>query len=189
MTPTCILPARLAKFTGTGGIMRIPGRLRITWQDDSTLRIETDAGRQARLIRFNEQQAVRGAPTLQGNSIGSWQLRDDGAPVLRGPGSPGVGKKGSMKVVTTNLRAGYLRKNGIPYSENASVTEYFNRHDDFGSAWFTVTTVVDDPKYLLSPSVTTTHFKRETDQSKWNPQPCETMPPTLERAPKIPFPG
>jgi hypothetical protein len=37
---------------------------------------------------------------------------------------------------------------------------------------------LEDSRYLISPFVTTTHFKRERDGSKWNPQPCETLPPT-----------
>src|SRR5947208_3632119 len=37
---------------GAPAIMRIPGRLHVTWQDDSTLKIETDAGTQPRLLRF-----------------------------------------------------------------------------------------------------------------------------------------
>jgi hypothetical protein len=36
--------------------------------------------------------------------------------------------------------------------------------------------VLDEPTYLVSPFVTTTHFKREPDGSKWNPTPCETLP-------------
>ena len=171
---------------GAGGLMRIPGRLHITWQGDQTLRIDTDAGRQTRLIHVGAASA-RGEPALQGYSVGRWQLRNDGAPVLdeetpagrgrsgRGAAAPG---KGSLKVVTTGMRAGYFRKNGLPYSEQAVLTEYFDRHDDFGAAWFTVLSVLEDPKYLISPFVTTTHFKREPDGSKWNPQPCETLPPT-----------
>src|SRR5580704_14745415 len=34
------------------GVMRLPGRLRISWQDDSTLKIETDAGTQTRVFHF-----------------------------------------------------------------------------------------------------------------------------------------
>ena len=34
---------------------------------------------------------------------------------------------GSMKVVTTQMRPGYLRRNGVPYSANAVMTEYFDR--------------------------------------------------------------
>ena len=81
---------------------------------------------------------------------------------------------GSLKVVTTNLRAGYLRRNGVPYSEDASVTEYFDRLTAYGTDWLTVLTIVDDPRYLNQPFITSTHFKREPDASKWAPAPCET---------------
>jgi hypothetical protein len=177
------------KAYGAAGLMRIPTRLRIGWQDDMTLKIESDAGRQTRLVRFyNGPVAPRptGPPSLQGFSLGTWQLRNTGAPLLgppaggRGPGT-GPRPKGSLKVVTTNLLAGYTRKNGVPYSEHTVLTEYFDRHEDFGSEWFTVLTIVDDPTYYVSPFVTTTHFEREADASKWNPQPCETMPPTVNR--------
>jgi hypothetical protein len=174
------------KAFGAGGIMRIPGRIHITWQDDSTLRMEFDAGRQTRLVHFGA--APRGEPTLQGYSTGRWQLRNDGAPILdeeavvaRGRGRGAAVQKGSLKVMTAGLRAGYFRKNGLPYGETATLTEYFDRHDDFGSQWFTVLTVLEDPRYLISPFVTTTHFKKEPDGSKWNPQPCETLPPTTKR--------
>src|SRR4030095_7727537 len=40
------------KSYGAGAIMTVPGRLHITWQDANTLRIDTDAGTQARLFRF-----------------------------------------------------------------------------------------------------------------------------------------
>lgn len=173
------------KAFGAAGIMRIPTRLRIGWQDDFTLKIETDAGSQTRLLRFYGPVSPRptGEPSLQGFSVASWQLRNTGTPVLAAPAA-GRGNrapaKGSLKVVTTNLRAGYTRKNGIPYSDRTVLTEYFDRHDDFGSEWFTVMTVVDDPTYYVSPFVTTTHFKREPDGSKWRPQPCETMPPAVD---------
>ena len=75
------------------------------------------------------------------------------------PGSvPTVG--GSLKVVTTRARAGYLRKNGVPYSEDAVLTEYFNRHTGPGDLeWFTVTSVVEDPICLSEPFVTSSSFK------------------------------
>ena len=129
-------------------------------------------------------------PSLQGYSIGMWQMRDDGAPLggaaIQGgpapvPRRPPPTEKGSLKVVTVGLQPGYLRKNGVPYSESTVLTEYFDRHEDFGTQWFTVMTVVDDPKYLVSPFVTTTHFKQERDTSKWSPTACETMPPTADR--------
>ena len=79
-----------------------------------------------------------------------------------------------MTVTTTNLRAGYLRKNGVPYSENAVVTEYFDRFAVDGTEWLTVLTNVEDPQYLTQPFITSTHFKREPDGAKWMPMPCET---------------
>jgi hypothetical protein len=78
-----------------------------------------------------------------------------------------------LKVVTTHLKAGYLRKNGVPYSENAVVTEYFNLlSDPNGGDWFVVTTIVHDPTYLLRDYVTSSNFKKEPDGSKWRPRPC-----------------
>ena len=80
---------------------------------------------------------------------------------------------GSLKVVTTRMKAGYLRKNGVPYSENASVTEFFDRHSEpNGDQWFTVTTIVEDPTYLDEPFVTSSHFKKEPDGAKWRPTAC-----------------
>ena len=80
----------------------------------------------------------------------------------------------SLKVVTTNLRDGWLRKNGVPYSEDATLTEYFERHSDGDAGeWLTVTTIVEDPTYLTQPFITSSTFKKEPDGSKWNPAPCK----------------
>lgn len=77
--------------------------------------------------------------------------------------------------MTTNLQAGWLRKNGVPYSENAVVTEYYDRfRDPTGSEWLVVTTIVNDPTYLQQEFVTSSHFKKEPDGSKWAPAPCKT---------------
>jgi hypothetical protein len=93
-----------------------------------------------------------------------------------------------LKVVTTNLRPGYLRKNGVPYSQDAVVTEYLDRLSAFGSDYLQVVTVVVDPKYLTGPFVVSNQFKREPDGSKWRPTPCSTDPPvgTLQRSPFVP---
>src|SRR5690349_7317495 len=40
------------KSYGAPAIMRVPGRLHITWQDDNTLKIDTDSGMQTRLFHF-----------------------------------------------------------------------------------------------------------------------------------------
>jgi hypothetical protein len=170
------------KAFGAGGIMRLPGRLRISWQDANTLKIETDAGTQTRLFNFPASGAKPGARSLQGHSAAAWE---SGAPAGGGGGGTfgafGAGAGGGLRVVTTQLTPGYLRKNGVPYGQNAVITEYFDRHSDFGDEWFTVTTVVEDPQYLTQPFITSTHFKKEPDGSKWDPTACQTDPPRIDK--------
>ena len=160
---------------GVGNIMRVAGRVHVTWQDEETLKIESDAGTQTRLLHFAEaSQPPAGDLGWQGFSLARWQLAGPqrrGGPAGRGRGAPPKG--GTLKVVTTHMKAGYLRKNGVPYSENATVTEYFDRHSEpNGDQWFTVTTVVDDPTYLDDAFITSSSFKKEPDGAKWHPTPC-----------------
>jgi hypothetical protein len=150
---------------GAAGVMRLPGRLHITWENDNTLRIDTDAGTQTRLFHFGAATPPAGDPSWQGNSVAEWELA---APA--GRGSP---RTGDLKVITTNLKPGYLRKNGVPYSANAVVTEYYDEHTaDDGNVWLVVTTEVKDSQYLSQSFVTSTHFKKQADADGWNPQPC-----------------
>ncbi len=160
---------------GAAGIMRVPGRLRISWADDNTLKIETDAGTQTRLIHFGVSQPPPAEPqSWQGYSIGLWELGAGARGGGRGGGPAPAGPAwGPLKVVTTHLKMGYLRPNGFPYSENAVVTEYFDRHSDFGAEWFTVTTTVDDPTFLTQNFLTSSSFRREPNGSKFSPGPCE----------------
>lgn len=138
---------------GAPNLMRMPTRLRITWDDAATLRIETDHGMQTRLLRFDEGIARSPMPSRQGDSQAIW----DGQ---------------SLKVVTRNLLPGYLRRNGVPYSENAVLTEFFDRHAAYGEEWLTVTTIVNDPAYLRQEFITSSSFKRLQDNAKWNPVAC-----------------
>jgi hypothetical protein len=172
---------------GAAAIMRQPLRVQISWQDDRTLKLDTDSGQQTRVFRFAASTAAPNTTTAippsektwQGVSMAEWVKQ----PQTRGLGFGGrggvVANGGSLKVVTTHMRAGYLRKNGVPYSEHAVLTEYFNRHSGPGDLeWFTVTSVVEDPTYLTQPFITSSSFKREADNAKWNPSPCRTAPPT-----------
>jgi hypothetical protein len=154
---------------GVGHIMRVPGRLHVTWANDSTLRIETDAGQQTRLLRFDSSPPSSADAQWQGHSVAAWEMSGGRGVGARGGAPP---RSGSLKVVTTKMKAGYLRKNGVPYSENAVVTEFFDRHTESNGEWFTVTTIVDDPKYLQQPFITSTDFRREADGAKWHPVPC-----------------
>jgi hypothetical protein len=150
------------KSYGAGGIMSVPGRLHITWQDANTLRIDTDAGTQTRLFYFSTgaPASSQGPRSWQGESTATWERADGG---------------GSLKVVTSNLRAGYLRKNGVPYSESATVTEHFDVSPlQDGGRLLLVTTIVEDPVYLNGPYVVSPHFKKEPNGSKWDPTPCSS---------------
>ena len=96
-------------------------------------------------------------------------------PPFANAAQPPAGKPntGSLTVVTTRLRPGYLRKNGVPYSANTLLTEYFDlSKEKNGDQYLTVTTIVDDPQYLEVPFVTSTHFRKEPDGAKWAPEPC-----------------
>lgn len=78
-----------------------------------------------------------------------------------------------MKVVTTRMLPGYLRKNGVPYSGDAVLTEYYTRtNEPNGDSWLIVTTIVEDPRYLQQPFITSTHFKKQPDAAGWNPTHC-----------------
>ena len=61
---------------------------------------------------------------------------------------------GAIKIITTNMREGYLRKNGVPYSENAVITEYVDRlgPEPDGAIYLLIRMPIDDPKYLRSRS-------------------------------------
>ena len=153
------------KSYGAGAIMSVPGRLHITWQDADTLRIDTDAGRQTRLFRFTARAAGNrpAPPTWQGESNARWER----------VAAPDTG--GSLRVVTSNMRAGYLRKNGVPYSERATVSEHFDVAPlAEGGTLLLVTSIVEDPVYLNAPYVVSPHFKKEPDGSKWDPTPCSS---------------
>jgi hypothetical protein len=180
------------KAYGAGGIMRLPTRLRIGWQDDNTLRIETDAGQQTKLLFFDASRQPSSSRTLQGHSAAEW--RD----VFTGGGRGGAGRggravggappygTGTIRVVTTNLLDGYLRRNGVPYSQNAIVTEYFDRvPGPDGAQWLVVKTTVEDSTYLNQPYLTSAHFMLEPDATKWRPSPCEIDPPLMPTRPAV----
>jgi hypothetical protein len=150
---------------GAPAIMTLPTRLHITWQDDRTLKVETDAGSQTRLFHFGDRRPAGAAAGWQGESAAEWERPRAGS----GAASPG----GVLKVVTTKARPGYLRRNGVPYSENAVLTEYWDLQTERnGDRWITITSLVEDPKYLRAPYVTALQFRQEPDGTKWEPAPC-----------------
>lgn len=170
---------------GAARILREPGRLRISWEDEDTLRIDTDAGEQTRLLHF-EHAPSPNAPSLQGLSIAEWQYNAGFDPMraVLNPGQEGSrrlnGRRpamqpegGKLYVETNNLSPSMLRKNGVPLSSDTEMKEYFNtlREPD-GTEWLIVTTIIRDPLNLLVNHITSSNFQREANDSKWNPTPC-----------------
>jgi hypothetical protein len=169
---------RLCHAFGPPGLIRRPTRIRISWEGDNTLRLDFDAGTQTRRLYF-EADAAPAQSSLQGHSSASW-TRMSRPPGMFGGGSDVMG--GTLSVRTTHMAAGYLRPNGVPYSEHAIMKEYFHTFTLPGDrgTWLIVTTVVDDPEYLTTELIMSTQFKKETSRSGWNPRPCEISPPLID---------
>ena len=165
--PAEVSGADQCKSYGAAAIMRVPGRLNIHWTDDDTLQMDIDSGTQTRMFHFNSAVPARQGLEWQGYSVAAWE------PLVRGRGR-GAPPPTQLKVTTTRMRAGFLRRNGIPYSENAVLDEYYDRFTEpNGDEWLVVTTIVTDPEYLTQPYATTNHFRKIADQSGWDPTPCQ----------------
>jgi len=186
---------------GAPNIMREPARLHITWvndrSNDAELKVEIDAGKQTRLFLFGAT-VPSGDPTPQGFSIAQWQTpqsirahtskisaQDPNTPgfaaaSMASPPAPPDTRKlgGTLKVVTTRIKPGYIRNNGVPFSANAVLTEYYDIHKSNGAEYLVQTQILEDPRYLDAPWVVSNHYRREPDGSKWDPQPCELVLPT-----------
>lgn len=165
---------------GAPAIMHEPGRINISWENDNTLKLDFDAGRQERTFYF-DPSVPAGEPSRQGHSIAQWEA-PRGAQV-----SPGVSNvvpigmqfprpemvSNALQVMTNNITEGYLRKNGMLHSDQVEVREYFNLITiPDGSTWLIVDIIVEDPVYLTTDWVTSMNFKKEADDSKWDPQDC-----------------
>ena len=156
------------KGYGAAAITRLPGRLRISWQDDNTLKLEYEAGTQTRLFHFRGRPAA-GPPPAAAPAAPSWQ----GVSVAEWRYTAVPPRSGELKVMTNRLRSGYLRKNGVPYTANATLTEYYHRlAAPNGDTWLTIVTEVTDPETMVQPFVLSTHFKKLPDGAAFTPEPC-----------------
>jgi len=157
------------KAYGVGGILRMPGRIHITWEGDNALKMETDSGSQTRMLSFGQGSGQGG--DWQGVAVASW---DRQAPALSGftLGNAGGGAP-SLKIVTTKAKPGYLARNGVPYGANATFTEYYDVFQVPGGDTLLVVTVeVTDPENLSTPYWYSVHFKKQADATGWSPKPC-----------------
>jgi hypothetical protein len=154
---------------GAPAIMHVPARLRIAWADEATLRVDVDHGTQTRLFRFAAAPAAQ-TRTWQGQSLADWQLTRPAT----GAGPPSAfTRRTSLKVVTSGLRPGYIRPNGVPYGENARLTEYFDLVPGVrGDEWLIVTTFLEDPQNLAQPLLRSVQFRKQADASGFEPTPC-----------------
>jgi len=170
----------LCKAFAGPGLMRQPTRVRIDWEDDDTLRLQFDAGRQLRRFEFAPQAPAE--RSLQGYSEAQWFRQTQSRGVL-GQRTPPEG--GSLVVRTTQLSGGYLRPNGVPFSERATVKEFFHTFTLPGDAgaWLIVTMVVDDPEYLTTELVLSSQFKKEANRGAWDPRSCDIAAPLRGPAP------
>jgi hypothetical protein len=165
------------KVYGAGGIMRLPGRLHVEWENENTLKMDIDAGTQTRRFVFGGPPQAGQPATWQGNSVARWEF-----PGVAGRGffggnpnaMPATGPRpAQLKVTTTGLRPGYVRKNGIPYGPDTVITEYFVHLVDVDrQEYLALTTMVDDPRFFQPPYIKTYEFKKQKDGQGWNPTPC-----------------
>jgi hypothetical protein len=171
---------------GPPGLTRMPGRLHIEWADDNTLKMDDDAGTQTRLLKFGA--AAAGPASRMGNSVATWDGLGRGG--RGGGGTFGVpagltgdanaGKAvatpirpGALRVITTNMTPGYLRKNGVPYSAQTTLSEWWDIvHEPNGDQYLVISSVIEDPVNLTQPWRTSTHFKKEPNGSKYAPSAC-----------------
>ncbi len=75
-----------------------------------------------------------------------------------------------LTVTTTHLKAGWIRRNGVPRSDRATTTEHWIRHGNY----LTVVVIVRDPVYLTEPFLRTTDFEYDARQ-QIAPYPCEAV--------------
>ena len=98
------------KSYGAPALMSVPGRIHITWQDDNTLKVDTDAGTQTRLLRFGAAPATANTTrTWQGVSQAEWLMARPNVPLQLRPAeraadTPPIRPAGGwFQVVTRNL--------------------------------------------------------------------------------------
>ena len=125
-------------------------RLHITWQDANTLSIDIDTGTQTRVLHFGEASSTTAAPALQGYSVAQWEFALAGFAFGAPPPSDRP-RAGQLKIVTTRMKPGYLRKNGVPYGAGAVLTEYVvHLTDEDGTRYLAITSMLEDAQYLCS---------------------------------------
>ena len=76
----------------------------------------------------------------------------------------------TLRVRTTHLKEGWLRRNGVARSWNAELTEHFTRHGDV----LTWHVYIDDPAYLEEPFFRNRDYTY-SETARMGPYPCESV--------------
>jgi glyoxylase-like metal-dependent hydrolase (beta-lactamase superfamily II) len=139
-------------------IWRGPSQLTIR-KEENPLTREITAFHAEWLRSIDNPVYLDGRPHPSSDALHSW-------------GGFATGKwEGDMLTITvTHLKEGYIRRNGVPRSNLATVTEHWIRHGDF----LTVVTIVNDPVYLTEPFIRTTDYELDLHQNV-PPYPCEMV--------------
>lgn len=158
---------------GGAGIMRYPGRLYISWEDEETLRMDFSAGEQTRFLHFNsDDSASVAALSLQGYTTANWHKERQTRGLGFGPPVTSF-EGGNLRARTMNLLPAFLQRNGIPYSDQTTILDYYKViNAPNGDRWLIVTSVVSDPVYLQQDYITSTNFKYEENGDNWDPITC-----------------
>ena len=75
-----------------------------------------------------------------------------------------------LTVTTTHLKEGWIRRNGVPRSDRAVVSEHFIRHGDH----LTWVTVIKDPAYLTETMIRSRDYIHNV-ATRIAPYPCESV--------------
>ena len=94
--------------------------------------------------------------------------------------STGQWEGNQLAVKTTHLKEQWLRRNGVPRSEQATLYEYFIRHADYLTWVF----ILDDPAYLTDPYIRSRQFVFNPQQAPFRPYPCEAVD-EIDRPPGV----
>lgn len=113
--------------------------------------------------------------------IGAWEDRAEttiwmdgrphpspNAPHERGGFTTGTWEGDTLVTYTTHMRAGQLRRNGVPISDQATMTSYFFRNDDL----MTLLIAVEDPVYLSEPYLISKNFQLDAGLQRPIGPPC-----------------
>ena len=151
---------------GGAAIMRVPGRIRISWNDDTTMKVETEAGTQTRAFAFGSAQAAE--PSWQGVSVANWQVAGGGTSRRRSSTRRLPARRDDEPAarVSAEKRRSLQRKrprHRVLQSRQRAERRFLAHRDDDG----------EDPQYLNARFVTSSHFKKIPDDSPWKPTPCE----------------